>query len=170
MFRKSKNTIKISLQKAADLKRIIEGQILQINGVLTVNNSLRKGSTNPYNLKEEEARKDELSNLLCTLYELLQNGNSQKARGESHNNAYYIKQLSEITKEKLLMQKLPTETHQCVVYLNDKEVNSRISNLLRKEAAVKDKIIKFNSSQTIELEYIASLKDVYESVHITIPE
>ena len=170
--------IKIKLNKATKLKNALEQSIEQDNSLITKWNEIIKGNNREVDIREIENLKDYKSEFLIELNLSIQEANFKKDKDETKSNAYYIKRLSELQRQKSFYQKLETrngtfviEKKMTVVYeslITSTDVTSQIKNLDKEINNLQNKLSTFNETHEITISYDPLLNDIIESVGIEV--
>ncbi len=157
----------LNLEQAALLKKNLEkGSFYSIdknNQLIEENNSIIAGKERQVNIQELEDEKEMKSELLIILYLAIQLANLKKSKnkGENYCNAYYIKKLSELEREKSHLIRLNTANNS---FINYKTVLSRTKSIEKDIQEIKGKIKKFNEGTNISIEITKEMSDFLKSI------
>lgn len=167
--------IKLKLNKAVRLKNALEKSIDEDNILIQQNNSIIEGNSRSVDINEVELLKDLKSELIINLNLIIQEANFKKTKGEDYSNAYYVKKLSEIKRELLHLNRIPTDNGKVVVdkqqikyeaVLKQQDITSRIKELNKEKEVIQNKLSKFNENIDITFQYDEKLKETIESIGI----
>jgi hypothetical protein len=167
--------LKIKLSKATKLKNELENSIDEDNVQIQKWNSIIKGNEREINIDSIEELKDVKSEFLIELNIAIQEANFKKAKGEKLCNAYYIKKLSELNREKKHLSQIKTtngtqvvgdKTVQYTTFLTSIDVNSKIKKIENEINSIKDKLTNFNNQFEISININTELRDIFDKVGI----
>lgn len=154
----------LNLQKATELKEKLENSgsfsISSDDEIIEICNTIEEGEEREFDLEEVEKNKEIKSDLLDILYLEIQRANLKKLKNDKKENAYYIKRLSQLKKEKYHLEKVnkeylkkkETKKLKLSCYITPKDIRKRIQKIDRDMEEIKKKISKFNKETTISIE------------------
>jgi len=172
--------LKIKLSKATRLKNELERNIEKDNEIIEKWNSIIEGNIREVDIDNIEENKDIKSEFLIELNIIIQEANFKKAKGEKRPNAYHIKKLSELQKERKHLQMIETTDGQQKINISDTsnkkgtyvkynahlkfiDILNRTKKIDTEIQALKNKLSNFNEQFEITLKIDTSLIQCLES-------
>jgi len=175
--------LKIKLSKATRLKSELERSIEKDNELIEEWNSIPENNKREVDIDAIEEIKDIKSEFLIELNIIIQEANFKKAKGEKRPNAYCIKKLSELQRERKHLQLIKTTDGQQQVavtetskkkntfikytaHLKFSDVISRVKKIDSEIQALKNKLSNFNDQTEITIKVDNQLLPYLELVGI----
>lgn len=134
--------LKIKLLKATRLKSELERSIEKDNLDIEEWNSIIEGNNREIDIDSIERLKDIKSEFLIELNIAIQQANFNRAKGEKYSNAYYIKKLSELQREKKHLQLIDTKDGQQQAISSNTDDSDKISSKSSKRRNI---FVKYNA-------------------------
>jgi len=167
----------LNLQKATDLKNILEDRrkTLSIdydNKLIEKHNSITVGNNRPVDIEKLRKNKEMKSSLLKILYLAIMSTNLKKSKDEENCNAWYIKTLSELEREKSHLLRIDTTEGKInepivtekVAFLKLKDILESTRQLDKDIRLIREKVAKFNKDNNISIEITKEMSDFLDTV------
>jgi hypothetical protein len=169
----------LNLTKAALLKKNLDEKAGSIsidkdNILIEEQNTIRSNEEREIDIEEIENKKELKSDLILRLYIAIQTANLKKLKGDSHENAWYIKKLSQLEQEKFHLLKIKKadtkkkeeseEKVKVLSFIKLKDILKRTERIEKDIQEIKDKIAKFNKEVNISIEITPEMNEFIKSV------
>jgi hypothetical protein len=169
----------LNLEKAITFKKNLDEKtgfisIEKDNQLIEETNSIIADEEREFDILEIETQKELKSDLLIILHIAILTANLKKSKSEKYCNAYYIKKLSELEREKFHLAKIKkidikkkedsSKKVKLLSFIKLKDILNRTEQIEKDVQEIKNKISQFNKETNISIEITPEMDEFLKSI------